>query len=312
MGQLTASFILLLFSPVVCSWGFFGHRTTALLASRFLTREAAISVRKILSPQNIVSASTWADNYSHTPEGRFSAPWHWIDALDSPPHSCSVSYSRDCPTSSGCIVSALVNQTARVRDRSLPRHQRAEALKWVIHFVADIHQPLHTENLSRGGNQIEVLWFGHHVNLHHLWDTSLVERIAEGKSMKHTVAWVTKLQGGILDGRWGNITTVSATDDGWGSCIDPDRTEECVLEWARQTNQWMCKYVLPMDYPKGLVGRELSGEYYDGAVAIIEEQISLAGWRMAGWLNAIFGEEVELIEVGWMSWWRSLFRGDDL
>jgi hypothetical protein len=111
-----------------------GHRTSALLASRFLHPEAARQIRTLLKPQSMVSASTWADYYAHTAEGRFSAPWHWIDANDSPPHKCGVEVKRDCPEQ-GCIVSAIKNHTERVVDADLEWKQRGLSLRWVVHFL---------------------------------------------------------------------------------------------------------------------------------------------------------------------------------
>jgi hypothetical protein len=122
-------------------WGMLGHRTTALVASRFLNRDAARQIRLLLKPQSLVTASTWADYFAHVPYGRYSAPWHWIDARDSPPHTCGVEFSRDCG-GQGCIVSAIANHTQRVRDVGLDWGERQMALKWVVHFLGMPHPPV--------------------------------------------------------------------------------------------------------------------------------------------------------------------------
>ena len=281
------SLLPLLFVPSTLAWGMLGHRTTAVLASRFLDPEAASTIRTLLSPQSMITASTWADYYAHTPEGRYSAPWHWIDARDSPPHSCGVTYSRDCPSDTGCIVSAIANNTM-VAMGATPG-DRAMALKWVIHFLGDIHQPLHTEDLLRGGNSISVSFGGRTTNLHHVWDSSIAEKMRGGNSIRHAVSWADELHSAVVSGRYGNVT------ESWGTCLDPAKGEECAIEWATETNQWMCKYVLPATYPEGFAGSELDQEYYQGAKEIVEAQVAIAGWRMAGWLNAMFagGDKME-------------------
>lgn len=104
-----------------------GHRTTALVASRFLERDAARQIRQLLKPQSLVTASTWADYFAHTAYGRYSAPWHWIDA-------------RDCG-GQGCIVSAIANHTQRVKDVGLDWGERQMSLKWVVHFLGMPNTP---------------------------------------------------------------------------------------------------------------------------------------------------------------------------
>jgi len=156
----------------------------------------------------------------------------------------------------------------------------------------DIHQPLHTENLLRGGNSIEVAFGGKHTNLHHVWDSSIPETLIGGNTIRHAVGWADSLYERIVGGTWGNFTAQ------WGGCIDVSRAEECALSWASETNTWMCKYVLPETYPEGFAGSELNGTYYDGAVEIVEKQVAIAGWRMGMWLNAMFvGEDV--VEESW-------------
>jgi hypothetical protein len=161
----------------------------------------------------------------------------------------------------------------------------------VLTRTGDIHQPLHTENLARGGNSIPVLFNGHHQNLHHLWDSSIAETLVGGNSFRHAASWADSLHTEILTGRWANSSST------WGECLDPKRGDDCALAWATETNTWMCKYVLPMTWPDGFDGVELNGTYYEGAVTIVEEQVARAGFRMAGWLNAMFAGDNSMEEI---------------
>ena len=107
--------------------------------------------------------------------------WHFIDAQDkcsprqkaadefSPPQSCSVAYNRDCPSSGGCVISALVNNTQILRqclDDNDVSIECSNALKFLVHFMGDITQPLHCSAKSRGGNQIEVKFGNRRRNFH--------------------------------------------------------------------------------------------------------------------------------------------------
>jgi hypothetical protein len=104
----------ILFLSFVCAtpavaWGTVGHATVATIATKFLTSEASDFVSSILgSGTTMASVASWADSFRYTSAGSFSAPFHYIDAEDSPPSSCGVTLSRDCG-SSGCIVSAIAN-----------------------------------------------------------------------------------------------------------------------------------------------------------------------------------------------------------
>jgi hypothetical protein len=90
-----------------------------------------------------------------------------------------VDFERDCHAEEGCIVSAIANYTQRVQQPSvLPAQEVNYALRWIVHFLGDIAQPLHTEAIAVGGNTINVTFDGEGWNLHALWDTAIPNKIA--------------------------------------------------------------------------------------------------------------------------------------
>ena len=94
------------------AWGDVGHRTIGLLAEKYFTQAGSDLVSSLLGDlddNTISDAATWADTIKRTPGFTQSRPWHYIDANDNPPQTCSLKYSRDCD-SQGCVVSAIVNQ----------------------------------------------------------------------------------------------------------------------------------------------------------------------------------------------------------
>lgn len=156
--------------------------------------------------------------------------------------------------------------------------------------------------MLRGGNGIEALWEGREVNLHHVWDSSLAEKIAGGRRVRDAVRWGNELYEQLEQGRW-------RTEE-WG-CEEMGNGTECPLRWAVESNKLMCGVVLGEDWVEGgMEGMELSGEYFDGVKGVVEERVVMAGWRMARWLEAMFEgreeeegrvEELEDVETsGWV------------
>ncbi|KAH9897057.1 phospholipase C/P1 nuclease domain-containing protein [Cubamyces lactineus] len=132
------------------------------------------------APCYLASIATWADQIRTRPEYRYTAPMHYINALDdSPPHSCAFPGEQGWqgpPTAN--ILAALANVTSVLR--SFAHGERSpdaaeEALKFLVHFVGEMHQPLHISGRGRG-NGVSVTWDGEAANLHWVWDGLLTER----------------------------------------------------------------------------------------------------------------------------------------
>lgn len=154
---------------------------------------------------------------------------------------------------------------------------RATALKFIIHFLGDIHQPLHDEAEKVGGNSIDVLWNGDDTNLHHTWDTEMVEELAGGYSDSIISSFAASL---VKEINSGDYASEAAS---WVTCDTPADASKCALGWATEANKINCAYVLKTDE----TDKELSGAYYTGAKPYIKLQLSRAGYRLGNWLNAI-------------------------
>lgn len=144
---------LLSLSSGALAWGNLGHETVALIAQNYVADDTKSFCEDVLGNKSdtyLADVATWADTYRREKGGTFSAPFHFIDAEDKPPSTCNVDYQRDCGDA-GCVVSAIQNYTTRVSDKSLSADQRTDALKFIVHFLGDIHQPLHDEALELGG-----------------------------------------------------------------------------------------------------------------------------------------------------------------
>ncbi|TWU74422.1 hypothetical protein ED733_003894 [Metarhizium rileyi] len=271
--------------PGTVAWGSLGHITTAYLAGHFVANTTEAFFKDLLRSQDddyMAKVASWADSIRYTKWGRFTKNFHFIDAHDDPPTSCNVDFKRDCKED-GCVISALANYTQQSLDSSLPGWRRAQAAKFVIHFVGDLHQPLHHEDVALGGNRIHVLWDGKAFNLHHVWDTSIAEKWIggmRGKPYPLAEKWANQLADEIHDGKFAVEKQV------WLKDLNFDNAIETAMAWSREANAFVCTHVLP-EGPKAIVGQELGGEYFKKAGPVIERQVARAGFRMAAWLDNI-------------------------
>jgi hypothetical protein len=166
--------VLALPSPAL-AWGAEGHRIVASIAGDELTPAARLQVEKLLGGDASVAmmeASTWADEI--TPKRSDTAPWHFVDI---PIQSGGYDAASDCQHDD-CVVAQIDRDARIIGDRQLAPPVRAEALRFLIHFVGDIHQPLHAANNNdRGGNGIRVVLRQRHTNMHSVWDTDVFQAL---------------------------------------------------------------------------------------------------------------------------------------
>lgn len=288
MGRILAAFAAVSFlrTTQVTAWGDLGHETIAWIASSYVSPTTQSMVQSILgstAADYMANVSTWADSYRYTTAGAWSAPLHFIDAHDSPPSSCSVNFDRDCGTQ-GCSVSAITNYTSILLDESSSTEAAYEAMKFIIHVVGDIHQPLHDEALDVGGNDIDVTYDGLRTNLHHIWDTKIVEQLADGWSAEEFADDLTSaIDAG--DYNW----EVSS----WLNGMSLNDTQGSAMGWAMEANSYVCRDVLSAGVTAVETG-DLSGSYYQAHYEVARVQIARAGYRLGAWLNLIMTGETDM------------------
>ncbi|OTB02901.1 hypothetical protein M426DRAFT_190581 [Hypoxylon sp. CI-4A] len=281
--------------PGAVAWGSLGHITVAYIASNFVKEDTATYFQDILrndTEHYLAGVATWADSIRYTQWGRFSKNFHFIDAKDNPPDYCGVDFDRDCKDD-GCVVSSIQNYTSQILDTDLYWSRRAQAAKFVVHFVGDIHQPLHVENVAQGGNGIHVKWDSKELNLHHVWDTSIVEKMLgkiHWKTYVASIQWAANLTDQIKSGKY------EADSKLWTTGITFDDPISTAMHWANETNAFVCTHVFP-EGPKEIAGQELAGDYYEKAAPVIELQVAKAGYRLAAWLDLIADKAAEATQL---------------
>ncbi|KAI0594023.1 nuclease S1 precursor [Biscogniauxia sp. FL1348] len=271
--------------PGALAWGAMGHETVAYIASNFVGADTEAYFQDLLgdtSADYLAGVAAWADSYRYTTAGKFSAPFHYIDANDNPPSSCGVDLDRDC-SDEGCIVSALANYTTILLDGGASAASRQMAAKMVIHFVGDIGQPLHCEALEVGGNDIDVTYDGDDTNLHAIWDSQIPESVSGGSSLSSAKSWATTLTTAIKTGEYKSQMSGWAT----GLSVATQATQQATaLQWATESNAHVCDTVL-VDGVDAVENQDLSGDYTTTAQPVVRLQIAKQGYRLAKWLDAI-------------------------
>jgi hypothetical protein len=160
---------LALASAPAQAFGDAGHRIAGTIAERFLCEPAAAEVARLGEGASLAELGWWADGIRSQTGWEFTAPWHYINVLD------SESLRVDRASAGDDILWAIEHFSRRLADDALSERQRALALKFLTHFVVDLHQPLHVGRESdRGGNLVEVILNGQITNLHRLWDSRLL------------------------------------------------------------------------------------------------------------------------------------------
>src|SRR5437016_3571505 len=155
------------------AWGPEGHNLVARLAAAQLTDSARARVAEILEPgATLPSISSWADEIRRSRPD--TAPWHYIDIpIDRP----RLDLARDCPNGD-CVIVKIEEFEKVLSDGAAQVDQRREALMFIVHFIGDLHQPLHcADHRDRGGNEVKTEFFGKPMNLHSAWDVGLLERM---------------------------------------------------------------------------------------------------------------------------------------
>ena len=186
--------LLLGFAGPAAAWGDLGHRVTALIAYRHLTPAARGKLDALLASDpdpltapDFASRATWADKYRN--DHRETAAWHFVDIEIDQPALASACFgfprlgagqAASAGPAQDCVVDKIGEFEAELSSPATPAAERLLALKFLIHFIGDVHQPLHaSDHQDRGGNCIDLSPSpnGFSKNLHSYWDTGVVETL---------------------------------------------------------------------------------------------------------------------------------------
>lgn len=198
---------LLVISPLALAWSAKGHRSIAAIAEAELSPAARAQVQALLADEpstRLASIAVWADEIRDQEAWRHTGRWHFVNF---PQGECRYEPARDC-RDERCVVGAIEDQRALLRDPATPRAQRIEALKFVVHFIGDVHQPLHAGwGFDRGGNDTQIRFNQMGSNLHALWDGMLIDtlELEPAELVRHLQSQGLPAAGSVAEGsaaRW--------------------------------------------------------------------------------------------------------------
>lgn len=267
------------FATAAHAWGPQGHRLVALVAAEHLTPVARRNVAWLLDGASLADVAVWADEERE--RNSQTAAWHYVNL---PEDATAYERERDCPRQPGvpagagadrwrdCVVDRILDHAERLADRSLDRADRARSLKFLVHLVADLHQPFHAFGRARGGNEILVEVFGsptcsyddgsrYPCNLHAVWDTELVVRRRLSDAAYHAELERIIRERGLERAAGGTPA-----------------------EWALESLALARAALLP---PGGAVDERYVGTH----AATLDERLALAGLRLAALLEGALAAE---------------------
>lgn len=237
------------------AWGLTGHRVTGAIADAYLGPKARAVVHELLGTESLAEAANWADLMRSDPAPFWqqqSLAWHYVTV------PAGTRYGPASVPQGGDALTALKAYSAMVNDPAAPLEDRQGALRFILHIIGDLAQPLHVGRADdRGGNVVKLTFFGAPTNLHTLWNSTLIDH----QKLAYT--------------EWRDLITRRLTPDElrqWSSA-DPQ--------------QWVADSVTEREalYP---AETDLRYEYVFAQNDRLNRQLAKGGLRIAAYLNQLF------------------------
>lgn len=247
---------ILLISPEAFSWGKTGHRIVGEIAQRNLSVEAQKGVKDLLGDEDLSRVATYADEIRSNRKYDYTSPWHYTSIPS------GKTYFDQKRNQGGDVIEALFRFEEALRDVKGSKEDKAFALKFMVHTMGDLHQPLHVGLAEdRGGNSVRLKWFKTETNLHALWD----ENIVDFEQLSYT--------------EYANYLNHFTAQE------KKDLVKGTFIDWARESQE-----LRGLVYDTG--GSENVGyEYHHKIKPTMELRLRQAGLRLANLLNSIFKKE---------------------
>ncbi len=242
-------------------WGMTGHRVVGEVAESYLTSKAKKAIKEILGDESLAMASNWADFIKSDSNFNYLSPWHYINLKAGLSHDEVINI---LSPDTGVNLYAKLNFVIReLKNKQLDKDKKIMYLRLLIHFVGDLHQPLHVGGRPEdlGGNRVRVLWFSDSTNLHSVWD----ERLVEFQNLSYT-----EFANAI------NHTTKQQRAS-W--------QKTPIQEWFFESYQIAQGIYAGITRPNQRLSYRYNFEY----IETVNLQLLKGGVRLAGLLNEIFG-----------------------
>lgn len=236
-------------------WGKTGHRTTGDIAESHLTKKALKKVKDLLNGHSLAFVSTYGDEIRSDDAYKKYAPWHYVN------FPFGSTYEATTPSEKGDLLQAIYSCISVLKDKNATKEDKSFNLKMLVHFIGDLHMPLHVGIADdKGGNDFQVRWFNEGTNLHTVWDTKMIESYGMSYTeLAENADEISKAQ----------ITFLQ---------------KSTVEDWMYESRR-LCEQI----YATTEIGEKLSYRYSYVYLNTVRSQLQKAGIRIAGVLNEIFG-----------------------
>ena len=267
-------FVLLVMSLLTSNafaWGPLGHSVVGQIAEKHLSAQALRHVKEILGKQGMADAANWADQVRSDKEYSYTNTWHWATVPN------GQTYESSQKSATGDVIQALLKSE---KELMVPNNspQKAVALKFFIHFLADLHQPFHVgREDDRGGNECNVVFMGRETNLHALWDSKMLEQL--GNKYYEVVTQIDSAKGEAPSVRSDYLAWAKESQDMRENVYPHEKGAGPKASYCMAANF----------YGNGKRGPVISldAKYYDENIVKVKQRLNEAGIRLAGILNSI-------------------------
>lgn len=249
------SLSLFLLPLITWAWGQTGHRVIGRIAEDQLNEKAKQAIETLLQGESLAMVSTYMDEIRSDSTYDHTHSWHWVSIPE------GQLYAETEKNPEGDLVEAIERMTALLANKKAAREERAQALRYLVHLVGDLHQPLHVGNgTDRGGNAVKVKWFGDYSNLHRVWDSEMID--SKRFSYSELADELQRMYPQERMAQW---------------------TKGSVRDWAQEATQYRAQVY---DYGNpDRMGYQYSYQNWD----LVEQQLAKGGVRLAAMLNQILG-----------------------
>lgn len=236
-------------------WGKTGHRVTGEIAEVYLTKKAKRNIDKLLNGKGLALISNFADDIKSDKKYKKYGSWHYVN------FPFDKKYGEEKPSEYGDLIQGIEKCMAVLKDKDSSVKDKEFFLKMLVHFIGDLHQPLHVgRGEDKGGNDIQVRWFKGGSNLHRVWDSEMIDHYGM------------------------SYTEISANADIISKTQIKAIQEGTILEWVHESQQ-LAKKV----YGSVNTGEKLGYAYMYIYFPVVRTQLQTGGIRLAKILNDIFG-----------------------
>jgi len=236
-------------------WSKTGHRVTGHIAQKHLSRKAKKAINELLDGHTLAFASTYADEIKADRSFSEYSPWHYVN------YPLDMRYEDSVKSEYGDVVMGIETSTKVLLDKTRSRKDKVFHLKMLIHLIGDMHQPMHAGRAEdRGGNDIQLRWYGNGTNLHRLWDSNMINSYGMtfyelGDELEQSVSKREKkrLQSGTI------------------------------YDWVQETHEKAAEVYASVE-----LGEDLRYQYSYQYNRLLFDQLQKGGFRLAKILNDIF------------------------